>query len=329
MALYRFSMQVVGRQHKTISGRTNSAVGAAAYRSGEKLHDHKNDLSHNYSGREGVIDSFIVAPDDAPIWAANREDLWNAVEVAEKRKDAQLFRELQLGLQRELPIGQQAELVREFVQEHFVSKGMIADVAIHNDPENNNPHAHVMLTMRDILPDGFGLKNRDWNQFNPYKGQKAIEKTGRAAGGGDMVADLREAWAKVVNDALSESDVPNRVTHLSNEAAGLERQRENTSPAAQNMEQRGIETTLGEDKIFAQLANQVSTQQQAFEQEKAKVYPKQTASEFAVRLSNFWDRISDKASGFAQSIKEGFGKFLSRPQENNTGTKPPEPQAEI
>ena len=92
--------------------------------------------------------------------------MWNAVEAIEKRKDAQLAREVQLALPHELPPRDRLELVRGFVQEEFVSKGMIADIALHapgKEGDTRNHHAHIMLTMREVTEEGFGKKNRDWN----------------------------------------------------------------------------------------------------------------------------------------------------------------------
>ena len=78
--------------------------------------------------------------------------LWNEVEASERRKDAQLAREIELALPRELPDAENIELARDFVQEQFVARGMIADLNVHwpVDPDGvARPHAHVMLTMRE------------------------------------------------------------------------------------------------------------------------------------------------------------------------------------
>ena len=103
-----------------------------------------------------------MLPKGAPQWMADRERLWNAVEDGERRKDAQLAREIMLALPVELSDDKQLELLRSYVQKQYVDRGMVADVAIHRDnPEN--PHAHVMLTMRALEGDDFGKKCRQWN----------------------------------------------------------------------------------------------------------------------------------------------------------------------
>ena len=160
MADYRLSAQVIKRS----DGR--SAIAAAAYRSAERLLDERTGLTSDYSRKDGVTHAEIVAPDNTPDWMHDRAQLWNAVEAVERRKDAQLAREVQLSLPHELTDEQRKELVLGFVKEQFVAKGMIADIAIHApsaDGDQRNHHAHVMLTMRTLTNEGFGNKARDWN----------------------------------------------------------------------------------------------------------------------------------------------------------------------
>src|SRR3546814_10686790 len=67
-------------------------------------------------------------------------------------------------------------LVEGYVREHFVSQGMIADVSLHRGHSadgQEQPHAHVMLTMRDLTGEGFGKKNRDWNASERLEGWRA------------------------------------------------------------------------------------------------------------------------------------------------------------
>ncbi len=114
----------------------------------------------------GVVHSEIMAPENAPDWMCDRDQLWNAVEAVEKRRDAQLAREIEVALPRELDRGERLELLRGFVQREFVDRGMIADVAVHEGKARDGqgqPHAHVMLTMRELTGEGFGKKDRSWN----------------------------------------------------------------------------------------------------------------------------------------------------------------------
>lgn len=220
MAIYHFSAQVISRSQ----GR--SAVAAAAYRAGERLEDERYGHTHDYT-KKNVSERAIAAPENAPAWAKDRQQLWNAVEAAEKRKDAQLCREINVALPRELTAVQQRELLSTFVFTQFVSRGMIADVAIHRD-NAENPHAHIMLTMREITPEGFGKKVRDWND-------KELLETWRAE------------WANDANRALERAGHSDRIDHRSLEAQGSERlPTVHEGPHVRKMEQRGIQTDRGD-----------------------------------------------------------------------------------
>jgi ATP-dependent exoDNAse (exonuclease V) alpha subunit len=161
MAIFHFSAKVIGRS----SGR--SSVAAAAYRAGERLHDERIDRDHDFTSKAGVVHSEVMLPEGASPELADRERLWNAIEKAEKRKDAQLAREVEFALPRELSKKDAIKLAREFVKAEFVAEGMIADLNVHWDIGKDGeakPHAHVMLTMREVVGDRFGGKVREWNK---------------------------------------------------------------------------------------------------------------------------------------------------------------------
>jgi len=191
MAIYHFDASVISRS----KGR--SATAASAYRTAEVIKDHRTGEVHDYTRKSGVLHTEIIAPDTAPAWAHDRSSLWNAVEDAERRKDAQVAREVRVALPSELSTEQNADLVRAFVQEQFVARGMIADVALHapgREGDQRNHHAHIMLTTREIGPEGFGAKERDWNAK-------------------DLLVDWRGSWAEHVNDTLERCDIHERVDH--------------------------------------------------------------------------------------------------------------------
>ena len=147
MAIYHFSAKVIGRS----AGR--SAVASAAYRAAELLHDEKLDQDYDYTAKAGVVHSEIMLPSGAPGRWLDRETLWNEVEAGEKRKDAQLARDIEISLPRELGRAEAIKLARDFVQEQFVDRGMVADLNVHWTMAADGalqPHAHVMLTMRRI-----------------------------------------------------------------------------------------------------------------------------------------------------------------------------------
>ena len=147
MAIYHCNCKIIGRS----GGR--SAVGAAAYRSGEKITNDYDGITHDYTNKGGVVYAEIMLPENAPQEWQDRATLWNEVERAEKDSRAQLAREYEVALPRELSREEQIQLVRGFVQENFVKNGMCADIAIH-DKEDGNPHAHILLTMRPIDEKG-------------------------------------------------------------------------------------------------------------------------------------------------------------------------------
>lgn len=192
MAIYHLSAKV----HTRASGA--SAVAAAAYRAREHLVDARTGEAHDYQRRGGVDGAEIHAPDDAPAWALDRSQLWNEVEAAERRKDAQVAREVVVALPVELNQQQRRTLVREFVRDEFTARGMVADVAFHGG-RSHNPHAHVLLTTRRIGPDGFGKKERAWND-------RALMKT------------WREEWGAYANRELDAAGRPERIDHRTLEA---------------------------------------------------------------------------------------------------------------
>ena len=126
-----------------------SAVAAAAYRSGTKLTNEWDGLTHDYTHKGGVVHAEIMLPVHAPPEFADRSTLWNSVEQIEKARDSQLAREVEVALPRELTPEQQLALVRAYVKDNFVDAGMCADFALH-DKGDGNPHAHILLTIRPL-----------------------------------------------------------------------------------------------------------------------------------------------------------------------------------
>jgi Ti-type conjugative transfer relaxase TraA len=221
MAIYHLHVKVIGRK----SG--SSAVASAAYRSATRLRDRRLDRSHDFSSKRGIVHSEVLLPENAPEAWRDRERLWNDVEAFEVRKDAQLAREVEFAIPREMSEAQGIELARDFVRGEFVDRGMIADLNVHWDFGEDGmpkPHAHVMLTMRTMNEDGFGPKARNWNRA-------------------EMVERWRERWAELANERLAELDIDARIDHRSLEAQGiaLEPQSQVGAPA-KRIEGEGIET---------------------------------------------------------------------------------------
>lgn len=160
MAIYHCSVKTGGRS----SG--GSSVASASYREGKKMDEERTGLTHDYTRKSDVIESMTLIPEVAPKSFKDSSVLWNAVETSEKRKDSQLYREVEVSLPRELPHSENKTLVIDYVQRNFVDKGMCATVAWHGSRDKENPHAHIMLTTRSVDEDGFGQKDRSWNDRN-------------------------------------------------------------------------------------------------------------------------------------------------------------------
>ncbi len=228
MAIYHAHVQVIGRS----SGR--SVVAAAAYRAADELFDDKLNRTHNFSEKLGVVHSEIMLPPDAPTrWEqgttedelhAARSTLWNEVEATERRRDAQLAREMEFAIPRELPQAEAIRLARDFVREQFVDRGMVADLNVHWDMGEDGelkPHAHVMLTMRQVTPQGFGPKVREWNSAVLYDG-------------------VRQRWAELANERLAEHGHEVRIDHRSYAEQGIALAPQNKiGPAGARRAERG------------------------------------------------------------------------------------------
>ena len=226
MAIYHCSIKIGSR------GKGQSAVAAAAYRSGEKLTDKETGAISDYTRKGGVVFSEISLCDNAPAEYADREVLWNAVHQIEKTKDAQLWREIEVALPKELDRTEQIETVREYVK-GLTAQGMCADWSLH-DKGDGNPHAHIMLTVRSIEPSGtWASKSRkvyDLDESGQRIFQK-VDKTGRKQykchkedynnwNQKERVEEWRAAWAECCNARLAEHD---RIDHRSYERQGIDK----------------------------------------------------------------------------------------------------------
>ncbi|MGH6616709.1 Ti-type conjugative transfer relaxase TraA [Sphingomonas sp.] len=304
MAIYHFSAKVISRANGS------SAVASAAYRSASRLHDERIDRHHDFSNKAGVVHSEVMLPEGAPAHLSDRERLWNEVEAGEKRIDAQLAREIEFAIPRELDQAEGIRLARDFVQTEFVDRGMIADLNVHWDVGADGmpkPHAHVMLTMREVGEEGFGPKVREWNRT-------------------ELLENWRERWGEHVNQRLAELDVDARIDHRSLDAQGIELEPQNKiGPAASRMTAQGLESErLDEhhdiarsngDKIIAdpRIALDAITRQQA-------TFTKRDLAMFAHRHSDGKDQFDQvnaavRASpDLVQLGKDGRGeeRFTSR-----------------
>lgn len=191
MALYRLEMQNVSRSDGV------SSVAKAAYRHRSVMVDHRTGEIHGEKSldRDDLVYAEILRPKDTPACLhVPSAELWNIVEKKETRSNSRTAKEFKITLPTELSNEQNIALMKDFLLNHFVDKGIICDFVLHNDKDNKNPHAHVMITTREITPSGFGKKVRSWDE----------EKT---------LHEWRKQWAKVQNQHLKKLGLKSRVSH--------------------------------------------------------------------------------------------------------------------
>jgi hypothetical protein len=320
VAIYHLSAKVISRA----GGR--SSVAAAAYRTAGRLRDDRQGLEHDYSRKGGVVHSEIMAPENAPDWMRDRDQLWNAVEAVEKRRDAQLAREIEVALPRELDRGERLELLRGFVQREFVDRGMIADVAVHEARARDGqsqPHAHVMVTMRELTGDGFGKKDRSWNAP-------------------DLLVGWREAWARDANTALERAGRSERIDHRSldvqrseaeqeverargsgQEELALEREKKvvelsrepepKIGSSANAQEKRGIATERG-DAFRAVQDRNAQRQELGWRQLELRLELMERGRAFIATARERLDQLWGRAEAAMSRIKERVMGEVERPQ---------------
>lgn len=261
MAIFHLSVKMISR------GKGKSAVAAAAYRSGEKITSDHDGITHDYTRKRGVVMTEILLPKNAPIQFYNRSRLWNAVEKVEKAKNAQLAREVEVSIPKELNFEEGYHLVKEFCQRNFVDKGMIADICFH-DKGDGNPHAHIMLTVRPFNEDrSWGSKQKK-EYILDENGEKIYDKKKRqykcksvpTTDWNDRgnVEKWRKSWADMCNKYLEKSGHDERIDHRSYERQGLEILPTNhLGTAASQMEKRNIKTDRGETNRHIKMVNKM------------------------------------------------------------------------
>ncbi len=206
MASWHWDLKGLSRTYTPGNGPT-SVVHAAAYQSGQRLHDERRDEVRDFTRKEGVNFECILAPADAPSWVYDRSQLWNHVERQERRRDALLARRLVMSLPKELTLDQQIKLVTDYLGTHFVAHGVVCDFAIH-EANGHNPHVHVLIAKR-ILRDG------EFRELDTRLNVFAKENTKRAKGRGVFVEALRADWARSQNLVLQRLGFDARVDHRS------------------------------------------------------------------------------------------------------------------
>lgn len=190
MAIFHLDFKIVKRSE----GR--SSVAKAAYHARCRITDERTGDTYDYSRRTDLFGHFILAPVNSPEHIVKDSTaLWNEVERVERQSNGQTSRYFDVAIPAELNNDDKKRLVHEYCQKNFVEKGMIADIAFH-DLDSDNPHAHVMLTLKTIGPEGFGKKERSWNDRK-------------------MSVLWRESWSAMANSYLAAAGSSERIDHRS------------------------------------------------------------------------------------------------------------------
>ena len=248
---FHFSISMISR------GKSKSAVASAAYISCEKLTNEWDGVTHDYHNKKGLLHSQIYLPENIPKEFQDRSFLWNSVELNEKASNAQLARNFIIALPKELSFEENKNLITDFMQENFVSKGMIADLAIHDESNegNNNIHAHIMTTLRPINEKGQWQAKSKKEYLLDEQGNKILGKNGKPKTRKIELTDWnnkgntekwRESFAKICNQYLEKNNLEKRVDHRSFERQGIEEiPTIHLGASASALERKGIETDKG------------------------------------------------------------------------------------
>ena len=265
MALFHFTVD----QMKRSEGQ--SAIASAAYRSGERLYSEYYGEYSDYTRKGGVICSDILLPSHAPPEFADRQTLWNAVELVERGKKAQLAYSFEIALQNEFTIEENIALARQFLLDNFVSRGMTVDVAFHEKETEDgglpNPHFHFLCPMRPMNPDGtWGFKqhrvyrlDEDGNRIRDQNGKFLFDAVPTTDWGSpETLEHWREAWAAMVNAKFEEKGLTCRIDHRSYERQGLDLlPTVHEGVAVRQMEAKGIPTDKGDLNRWIKKANNI------------------------------------------------------------------------
>lgn len=280
MAIYHCTCKIVSR------GKGRSAVAAAAYRAADKITNEYEGLTYNFSRKGGVVYSEVMLCKNAPAKYSDRAILWNSVEKAEKNTPnrvykklnkktglieekiygAQLAREFEIALPRELNLNEQIEFCRKLVK-NFTNKGMCADWSIH-DKGDGNPHVHILLTTRAINKDGSWAEHKQKKEYaldekgeripiiDPKTGEQKVDGRNRKQwkrvtvnksewDSPKFLKDVRANVAHAINAELERKGLTQRVDHRSYKEQGINKQ----PTKHEGVAQRNMKKKIAEGKM--------------------------------------------------------------------------------
>ena len=290
MAIYHLHAKIIGRS----GGK--SSVAAAAYRCAERMRDERTGVLHDYTRKSGVDEVMVLAPANAPAFVYDPSQLWNSVEQVETRKDAQLARDFDIALPRELSPEQRKALAVGWVKSQLVDAGMVAMIAWH-DVDSDNPHVHVMASTREIGPDGWGKKNRTWNDKQ-------------------LLEQWRQQWAEQANQVMQQHGLDQRIDHRTLAEQGIVREAtRHMGPTACAMQKAGqqVDRTAQPDTIsnpvIAELNRIIEREKRANELIKENLKLHETAKSEHTAAKAVEDFIAAQKNQALQNKKLEDGKI--------------------
>ena len=278
MAIYHLSVKTIGRSE----GR--SATAAAAYRAADKITDERTGEIHDYTRKGGVSYTEILLPDNAPTWATNRAELWNAAEQSETRKNSTVAREFEIALPSELSETERQRLAVDFAKEIVERHKVAADVAIHEPSrggDNKNHHAHILITTRQLTEDGFTKKTRELDD----------RKSGE-------IDRWRERFAELQNERLKKNGVAETVDYRTLKAQGIDRE---------PTKHLGVEATNYERRTGNKSNKRLDFEQQAAERLKVATEIKQLERE-KQQIQHTIINLEKEAQAEVKTIVESHNK---------------------
>lgn len=264
------------RPHLEIHTRSkgHSAVAGVAYRLGLRLWDERQQCWHDYTRRsagEEVVMAMTVAPEGAPAWATDPGQLWNAVELAEKRKDSQVARDYRipvpLGLD-DQRAGRLAERLARFIMGEL---GTPVSVGLHRDadmdalgqvkpPEKQGYHAHLYFPSRPLVIQATG-DGEDTSETVAAFGARHPMLASKALGR-SMVELFNKTWAELATEAAAHAGMDARYEYQSYKRLGLDVVPQPTMGAdAVALERKGFFTRKGDavrDIVVASRAYEIA-----------------------------------------------------------------------
>ena len=234
--IYHMEVSILSR------GKGRSLGASLSYISGEKIHDSYSGKNHHHR-RTDLVQCKVYYPPDAPKELADIQYLCDELNKAEKRKDARTGRLFICSLPNELAPGEWARIVEEFIEENFTAKNLCAVAAIHrgklSSKQLSNPHVHIIVSTRTVGPDG----------FNPKKDREHDKRS--------YIEIWRRSWADVQNRAYERYGMKVRVSHLSYEVQGIDKESLiHLHIADWKKEMRGQRTDAGDRRRRIEMRNQ-------------------------------------------------------------------------